>query len=384
MSKEESPLPGRDARLQQTQGASLTTGTERDAVWQNVLGTLCQFVEQTRLSTGSTLRIKGQHYNDAYLLLEGTVGIYGHDPRDPLGVLRRFPGDTIGEIGFLHGTPANADVVALSPVVAFCINDEAIQRLQHAAPGVAVWLLQRLAARAEARRSVSVTEAGLRGADSERVDIGLCRHAEHLRRVQQLRYDVYCRELGRGSAYANHEEETLADRLDEFAHVFMARRGDEVIGSLRVNFANEGDLGVLESLYGMRHSPAHPKATAICTRFVVHPDWRGSDVALKLIAAATRFGLREGKQVCYIDATPELLHYYRALGFRTANAQFLHYDNGPSVPMRVDLRRHGRRLGGQFTRLQYWRLYSLARVYKGLGKLTKLPESDAMPVTQRA
>ena len=363
---------------QQTLASPALPDASAEAQWQQMLGTLCQFVEQVRFSTGSTLRLKGQHYHDAYLLLEGTVGVYHHDPGDPMGVLRRFTGDTIGEIGFLHGTPANADVIALSPLTAFLITDEAIERLQHAAPAAAVWLLQRLAARAEARRSVSITETGLKRGCVGRVEVGLCRNSDHMRRVQQLRYDVYCRELGRSSAYANHKEGLLTDRLDEFAHVFMARRGDEVIGSLRVNFANEGDLGVLESLYGMRRSADHPRSTGICTRFVVHSDWRGSDVALKLIAAATRFGMRQGKRTCYIDAAPELLHYYRAMGFRVTNSCFLHYDNGPAIPMRLDLRRHGRRLGGRFTRLQYVRLYALARALKVIALASGRPTAGLL------
>ena len=344
---------------------------ETDPVLRNVLASLAEFTTQCQFDEGVALRLKGQHYSDAFLIIEGEVGVSGHDPANPSHIIRRGPGDTIGEIGFLHGTSANADVLALAPVTAFRIDDAAMRRLQHGSAEVGVWLLQRLAQHASARRSVNLTPAGLSGAGDAPIEVQLCRDASQKREAQRLRYRVYCGEHGRTSTHADHEAGLLKDRLDDFAHIFLAKSGDEVIGTLRLNFAREGELGVLETLYGMHDSAHHPHDTGICTKFVVHPDWRGSPVALKLIGAAARFGVRQGGRECYIDAIPALMHYYRAMGFVVTNDCFLHEENGPSVPMRLDLRRHGRRLSREFSRLQFVRLYLASRVYKTLKRFSR-------------
>ena len=350
---------------------ALSPDGETDPVLRNVLASLAEFTEQHHFRQGETLRLKGQHYRDAFLIIEGKVGVYRHDPSAPDHMIRRLPGDTIGEIGFLHGTAANADVIALEAVSAFCIDDAAMKRLRHGSPDVAVWLLQRLAHTACTRRSVNLTPGVLRSAEEAPIEVQLCRDDAQRRLAQSLRYQVYCGELGRTSAHADHEAGVLRDRLDDFAYVFIARSGDAIIGTLRLNFASEGDLGVLEALYGMRASAHHPDHTGICTKFVVHPDWRGSAVALKLIAAATRFGVRHGGRECYIDAIPALLHYYQAMGFVVTNDCFLHEENGPSIPMRLDLRRHGRRLSREFNRMQMVRLYLASRVYKAFKRFSR-------------
>lgn len=176
------------------------------------------------------------------------------------------------------------------------------------------------------------------------IAVCLCRDAAMLWRAQRLRYDVYCRELGRWSPHADAAKQIIADELDATGRTFIALDGDEVVGTLRVNLSVDGLLGGLESLYGMPHSEHHPHATAICTKFIVTRAHRGGPTAPGLIAAAVRLGRRHGIRESYIDCIPPLLPYYRALGFRETGASFLHCENGPSLAMVLDVARDGDRL----------------------------------------
>jgi hypothetical protein len=180
---------------------------------------------------------------------------------------------------------------------------------------------------------------------------------------------VYCEELKRQSPYADHEARTISDPLDEFGHTFLALEEGQTIGTLRGNLPAEGSVGIYEELYGMRNSPHHPKATSVCTKFIVRKSKRGGPAAMKLISAIVRFGLHHGVRECYIDCVPMLLPYYRALGFKVAGRKFFHRENGPSVPMVLDVARHGRRLSREADVRDYLRMYVRAQFIRTFDRL---------------
>ena len=189
-----------------------------------------------------------------------------------------------------------------------------------------------------------------------------------LLRAQQLRYEVYCQELKRESPYSDHEKRTISDPLDDFGYTFLAVEGGQTIGTLRVNLAREGSLGVLEELYGMRQSANYPDAIAVCTKFIVRKSRRGGAAATKLISAAVRCGLERGVRDCYIDCVPTLLPYYKALGFTVAGREFFHRENGPSIPMVLDVAGHGRRLGMDGGARDYLKVFARAQVNRLAGR----------------
>jgi predicted GNAT family N-acyltransferase len=181
---------------------------------------------------------------------------------------------------------------------------------------------------------------------SQDIEILLCRNSEMLERAQRLRYEVYCQELQRSSPHADHRRRIIADELDRFGHTFIAMQGDETIGTLRGNLPSEGSLGALEDLYGMRTSPCYPAAASVCTKFVVKKAKRGGVTALSLISAMVRYGMRRNVRECYADSVPPLLHYYQAIGFEICGCKFIHPENGPSYPLRLDLSKYGQRFSG--------------------------------------
>ncbi len=192
-------------------------------------------------------------------------------------------------------------------------------------------------ARVESRRTVSAM-----------IEVALCRDAAMLASAQQLRYEVYCTELGRHSPYADHGRKLVNDPLDRFGHTFVALEDGATIGTLRTNFSSEGPLGALEEYYGMQGSKQHPARTAICTKYIVKRSKRGSLVFLKLLGAWLDYVTHKGAAECYIDCTPGLMRFYERCEFKVCGDPFVHHENGLSFPMMLDLTRHGDALRERF------------------------------------
>jgi CRP-like cAMP-binding protein len=328
-----------------------------------------RFCREVRFAPGDVLRTRGQHYADMFLMVAGAVAVdLGARGARPIVVSR--PGAPIGEISFLWGCGATATVVAKTEVEALAIDDAALARLEREQPVMTAHLLRDLGRIADDRVAENLVHVpSPLQADAGAIEVLMCRNAEMLAEAQRLRYEVYCGELGRQSPFADHERRTIADALDEFGHTFVARENGETIGTLRLNLASEGPLGILEELYGMRGSPHHPRRTGICTKFIVRKARRGSPASLKLIAAVVKYGLRNSVNQGFIDCIPPLLPYYKALGFRPTAPPFLHRENGTSYPMVLDLARHGRLLAAPFGPGQYLRLFVRAKAIKLIDRL---------------
>jgi CRP-like cAMP-binding protein len=303
------------------------------------------FCRRIEFKPGDVLRQKGQHYRDMYLMTDGEVEVdlglgSGSKPEIALA------GGPVGEIGFLSGHAATATVTARRAARAFVLDDPSLDRIERERPALAARLLQHLAETGQERTSFNLTVASLEGvaADESAIDVFLCRDDAMLATAKRLRYEVYCVELGRNSPFADHEARTISDPLDAFGNTFIALEKGDAIGTIRSNISREGDLGHLEDAYGMRQSPHHPEATAICTKFIVKRSRRGSSAATRLISAMVGLGLRSGIKACYIDSIPDLLPYYRALGFTPSGRVFFHRENGTSLPMVLDLTVHGEKL----------------------------------------
>ncbi len=340
------------------------------------MSSLC---ERREFAPGDLLRKKGEYYRDMYIITDGEAAVELEPDNPLLTPIKRGPGQPIGEIGFLRGTPANAFVTASNAVHALVIDDAILERIEDEKPDLVVQLMQKLAEIADDRTSYSLTLADEYGLDDkpQETEILLCRNAELLAQAQQLRYEVYCGELGRDSPSANHEKGTIADKLDEFGHCFIAVCQGELIGSIRTNFAKEGPLELLERLYGMNESEHHPDYTGICTKFIVKRAHRGGRTAMQLVSQATQFGLRHDMKECYIDSVPKLVHYYRAMGFKTSGKIFFHPENGPSLPMKLDLLRYGHELAGDMGIQRMVKLYVKAKAIKFVGRLRGGPNDHA-------
>ena len=328
-----------------------------------LLRRLCR---QVRFEPGDVLRRKGQHYRDMYVITDGCVGVNRETNRHAGTLLVSDPGSPVGEISFLRGCSATATVTARAATSALLIDDQTLARLEQEQPELTARLLRHLAETAEERTSYNLVWSMTAAPHAPRhpIEVHLCRTPDMLESAKRLRYEVYCEELGRFSPCADNYNRIITDRLDETGVVFIAIEDGETIGTLRGNASRESALGVLEELYGMKASPHHPQATAICTKFIVKKSKRGGLAAMKLISAMVRYGLRNGIKRCYIDTIPVLLPYYKAIGFTTAGPKFLHLENGPSIPMMLDVVKHGGRLSRESAPREYLKLIMKAQAIK--------------------
>lgn len=359
-------------------GNSIGLATLPELAISGLMQTYCRHLQ---FEPGNLLRKKGQHYREMYLITDGSVEVDFENGGATTVV--SGSGSPIGEMGFLRGCAATATVTARTTIQALVIDDQTLARLDNEEHNLAAGLLRHLARTAEERTSFNLTFNpslnASRGGNG--IDVYLCRNHDMLESAKRLRYEVYCRELGRNSPYADHEKQTISDDLDSFGYTFIAVRAGEVIGTLRSNLSVEGPLGALEEVYGMKESNHHPQATGICTKFIVRKAKRGTPTSAKLIAAMTRFGIENGIKECYIDCIPALLPYYMALGFTITGPIFFHRENGPSYPMKLDLMRHGEALCKERGVRDDLKLYVKAQAIRLVqGKSSAVPRSrDGRP-----
>ncbi|ODB96786.1 N-acyl amino acid synthase FeeM domain-containing protein [Candidatus Thiodiazotropha endoloripes] len=297
-------------------------------------------------SVGDELRRKGIHYSNMYLIVSGQVEVLPEGRSEPIIL---GPGSPVGEIGFIRGCRATGTATVLQPTQALFLNDATLWDIERKNPPLALHLLRKLAQTAQFRLDRDANLAVEVEAETEgkaRPEVILCRNDDMLEQAMGIRYQIYCEELGRSSPYADHERKLIRDNLDSFGYTFIAMLEDQVVGTLRANFAADGDLGTLEALYGMAESPHHPKHTLICTKLAVEKSRRGSVIYMELIRAVTAYVMNTGRDIreCYIDCIPGLLALYKRIGFVPAGEMFYHYENGPSLPMVMDLEQYSKTL----------------------------------------
>ncbi|PLX35511.1 MAG: hypothetical protein C0605_09730 [Hyphomicrobiales bacterium] len=329
-----------------------------------------EFCPEVQFAEGHVLRRKGVHYADMYILLEGEASVDVEPDTHQMPPIRVVEGDMVGEIGFLRGVAATATVIALTPLRALVVDDATLRRIEKEAPDLAVAFHRDLVHTADDRTAFNLAYGSEfpHSAEAKEIEVLLCRNEEMLRSAQALRYEVYCRELGRDSPNADHEMGIIRDELDAFSHTLIAVCDEEVVGTLRAAFTKDGPLGIIESLYCMQDSEMHPHATGISNKFIVKRSERGGPAAIKLVAGLARFARRHDIRECYMDCVPQLLHYYRALGFKVAGPEFMHAENGPSIPLKIDLLRYNDRLCAEMNERRKITLFVKAAALKLLGR----------------
>ena len=305
------------------------------------LAALRPFCQEEQFSPGEVLRHKGQHYTDAYLIVDGSVAVDRKTKGLP-EILVSGTGCPIGEIGFLRGDAATATVIARTMTSVLSIKGSTLAQLQDRRPALGAQLLRELATLADERMSDNlILDSTAKAFDaSPEINVLLCQNADMLLNAQRLRYKVYCEELKRHSPFADHEQKIITDDLDKTGHTFLAVKKGETIGTGRVNFPSEGPIGVYEELYGMKSSRYHPHGTAVISKFIVSKAHRGGPTSIKLITAFARFIHRNSKRETFIDSVPALLPYYKAIGFRPGKEPFFHQENGISHPLVLDNLKH--------------------------------------------
>jgi hypothetical protein len=127
-------LPAIDRTLSR---ASLFRGLSDEQIQR--LGGVCSRVS---FDSGEKVFRAGEPCSETYLLLDGEVEVRGSGPR-PLG--RVGPGECLGEVALMIGTPHSADAIVIEPVKAAVLTHEALSDLVHQRPDIGIVIYRNLA-----------------------------------------------------------------------------------------------------------------------------------------------------------------------------------------------------------------------------------------------
>ncbi len=296
---------------------------------------------RVHFADAEVLRHKGAFSPDMMLITDGAVDCdLGGDTH-----LTLLPGTVVGERGFLTGQPANATLRAKGPVSALSFNSVALAEIQNDAPAIAAQILRHLATiLSEREEQNEELLAELEQSGPAQFEIIRCSTLDRLRSAQRLRYDVYCVEFGRTSPHADADDGTLSDALDISGTSFLALEHGRAIGTARVNLCRDGAMGILPQLYGLDTSGFAPDDSAIITRYAIRDSHRGGFTYLRLFSAIGSLVYSSDVNAIFIDCVPKLSRFFAKVGFERAAPDFVHYENGLSVPMVLDLEAYFDRL----------------------------------------
>nr|WP_319386186.1 cyclic nucleotide-binding domain-containing protein [uncultured Roseibium sp.] len=310
----------------------------------DILKELTSICDERRFPSGHVLRYEGGFAGDMLLVLEGEVEVR-FEQGDLSTRLTSGRNTILGEIGFLTGSGASARVETLTNIRAIGIGRKELDLLETRQPDMAAAFSRYLAKLMRARlKQNDVLLDDFEKAAPPPLEVFQCNTEDLILRAQRLRYDVYCGEFGRPSPYADHEARTLIDPLDEHGTSFIAVYEGEDAGTARVNLAQHGGLSILPELYGMGASEHHPHKTCVITKYAIPEKWRGGATYMRIFAGIATFVQATGIREIYIDCVPDLARFYATMKFRQSADEFVHYENGLSVPMVLDVAEYHARI----------------------------------------
>jgi len=166
--------------------------------------------------------------------------------------------------------------------------------------------------------------------------IALARSPEDRQRVYRFRYAIYVDEMGkRDLSYADHDDKTLIDDLDESATLFYVERGGELVATLRRNrFGDGGPPQACRDVYDLEaFAEFSPPALSLSSRLMIAREMRGSPTLPKLLVTAYEHAITEGVLFDFCSCSPGLVDLYEHLGYRRYKDNVIDPDAGYRVPM---------------------------------------------------
>jgi N-acyl-L-homoserine lactone synthetase len=172
---------------------------------------------------------------------------------------------------------------------------------------------------------------------SKTIPIRLASTAEELETIYQFRYRIYVDEMHWRQFYADRSTRRIEDPLDRGGYNFGAFQGDEVVGVVRVNFPRTSSIAYYETFLDMRSADRfHPSATSMCTRLMVAPRMRGTNLAMRLAQVSYEFCLLNRIRYNFMDCDDHLIRFFTRLGY-IIRRRAEHPEYGMGNVMRLDL-----------------------------------------------
>lgn len=159
----------------------------------------------------------------------------------------------------------------------------------------------------------------------------------------RLKYDILVQEQQKTVDHCDHRQRLVMDELDQHAVILVALKGDEVAGSIRLNFPGDHptDYSLLKDAYRLDlfKDTGILSETFTVTRFLVATPYRNSRVAFQLVTAATAYTYTMlHKTLSIVGSTAAIYRFHSRLGYRRYTAEPVLFSEGMYVyPMVADL-----------------------------------------------
>jgi N-acyl amino acid synthase FeeM len=174
--------------------------------------------------------------------------------------------------------------------------------------------------------------------DSERTD------------VFRLKYRVYVEEMAVPLEGVDHAAKIVREPLDEWGVLLAAYDGHVLVGSSRINFGADGDLGPYADWLRMRRFAGYfPSRVSLRTRFFMAPEARAGGLVLPLMRAGYRMQLDRRVAFDFSECRRDDAQLWKRFGYRWLFPRFAYPGDetqGPHVPLVLavqDYRRLSRR-----------------------------------------
>ncbi|HXH31460.1 MAG TPA: hypothetical protein VNJ01_11650 [Bacteriovoracaceae bacterium] len=137
--------------------------------------------------------------------------------------------------------------------------------------------------------------------------------------ILKLRY--YVNKVVENLPLPAESPEQFADNFDTHSTIIMAKIGGRLVGTNRITFI-KGDLSKSEYAPLGMVSEAHQKKGFVeSTKMVTLPEYRGSDVFIRLLNESGRVVLESGEKYVLGDTWKHLLPVYAKLGYESTGVK---------------------------------------------------------------
>jgi len=168
----------------------------------------------------------------------------------------------------------------------------------------------------------------------------LASDASLLHACYRLRYEVYVKEMSRRQFYADPEQRTIVDPLDEDGAVFACFHQEtcSLVGTIRVNLASCRNLMIDEylNLYQIANLENLNKVS-LTTRLMVLRQHRGLAAVTSLVSGVFSHCLLRGVDSDYMDCNPPLPILAKRFGYETHLKSVRHPEYGDVEIMKLSL-----------------------------------------------
>jgi predicted GNAT family N-acyltransferase len=163
----------------------------------------------------------------------------------------------------------------------------------------------------------------------------LCSKKER-QKVYKVWYDIYFKEMKRNSEYANHAEESILDDLEPNSDIILLKKGEQIIGTSRINRPNQSDLAYYQKLYELYDF--NENSVCIVTRYMIYQEHRNRDLGYALALATVEYCHKFDIQWIVMDCSPNLYEYFEKLGFEPHLGVTTHPEYGEVKIMKFNVK----------------------------------------------